>query len=452
MARKKYLLYISVGVIILIILLLIFWKKKPTGDNHGQKGDKVHLSWNILFSPGTDKPTRDKTIQNIKNFIKDYKDADGKLLDLPTLPVEAFCPCDTLLYTLNFDPIIGGVGKSLTSPPPSSVPTANGDYAGVSKLSENISIDESFQFNPPDSFLKDPKQREARPTGIARIYSEKIDPNQILAIIDSGIDTALFSGEKRKLIWAESGGAPTIFNFLPNQPIGDFVDNTSHKHGSAVAALALAAMGNTSTTIYPRIMILKALDGNNAGSIFSVSCALSYAVQKNATIINASLGYYGEVDSILQHYVNMTTTHVPAIELFASAGNTRGSHDPALLCKTPTDSVLKSPRLFYPACFRSATSDNITSVTQLNDLSTACFYQNFSDQFVSLGVHNRDPFKCCFMSVQFTNGIEYYEGTSFAAPIASGLRMRSILTGVPMGISQNSTSRATIMGSYVEYP
>ena len=64
------------------------------------------------------------------------------------------------------------------------------------------------------------------------------------------------------------------------------------------------------------------------GNTFSVSCGLSYAVQKQATLVNASLGYYshGQVDPILLHYVRLCNDANPdPIPILAAAGNIAGS-------------------------------------------------------------------------------------------------------------------------------
>src|SRR5205085_12620518 len=104
------------------------------------------------------------------------------------------------------------------------------------------------------------------------------------------------------------------------------------------------------------------------------------------------------------------------------AGNTRGVHG-ADLCLRPADSILADPRLFYPACL---TNGNITSVTQLgNKPDSACRYQNYSDKLITLGVLN--PVECCLFSVVLKTTPKPYEGSSFATPAASGMRMRTIL-------------------------
>ena len=144
-------------------------------------------------------------------------------------------------------------------------------------------------------------------------------------------------------------------------------------------------------------MILRALDSSNTGSIYSVSCALSYAIQKNVTLINLSLGYYGDVDSILHHYIALCANPAHPIRVFAAAGNTPGDHNSAL-CNHNSHNQLSDSMKFYPACF-SKEFDNITSVTQISKADSSCFYQNFSDEYITLGIY--DSIYCCETPVDF---------------------------------------------------
>jgi hypothetical protein len=127
------------------------------------------------------------------------------------------------------------------------VPTANGDYVGVANISENISIDESVQVNLRDLIDsgkgQDYNTQQRMPPVFTGIFPTTIDPQQILAIIDSGIDTTLFTGDIQKLIWRDSPGNATLFNFLPNQNSSDLSDGTSHKHGSACSSISAFSHG-----------------------------------------------------------------------------------------------------------------------------------------------------------------------------------------------------------------
>lgn len=392
------------------------FKNNSSVQSYGPSSPDSIISWNVLFKPGTDKANRDNIIDNIGKAIKDYYNglnANGTTYTPKFFP-PVFCPCDTLLYNLDFYPV-DGTGKSVTTPPPSKPgPAGSGDYANVVAITDNIPIN-----NEPLGEI-DFSQYGKDSVVVKNIVS---DSAKKIAIIDSGIDSSLFTKDIKNVIWTDPFSS-TLFNFLPRQSLKDLFDGTREKHGSAVAAIIIKAMDDV--TRYPKLMILKALDNNKRGSIFSVSCALSYAIQKRADIINLSLGYYGEPDAVLNHYLGLSVSPEKTIEIFTAAGNTPGNHNATNICNsTFNNNLLSLNRKFYPACSVNE-FNNMTSVTQLSKPDVACFYQNYSNEFITLGVY--DKTNCCAVKVDFLSQIpNYYEGSSFATPIASGLKMGTLL-------------------------
>ncbi|MEP7107309.1 MAG: S8/S53 family peptidase [Ferruginibacter sp.] len=444
--RDSPLLFIALVIVILILLAFLFYCKcfkniEPTPPPGNEK-----ISWNILFKEGTDKNTRDEIIKNIQDYVQEYYDNYNDTAGTNYKPSEqvVFCPCDTLLYNYDFSSLFGA-GPSVTT----AQSKARAGGSGGAIVSNNIPINEPAKENAYSPVQND--------TFIVRnnLRDIGIDTAKRLAIIDSGIDTSLFSRSIRKLIWTDPS-SPTLYNFIPGQFNSGPSDQTSGRHGSAVAATALKAMEKSPG--YPYLMILKALDNNNSGSTFSVSCALSYAIQKRATLINLSLGYYGEPDSILHHYLGLSASH-DSIGVFAAAGNTPDNHTLDICTPNLNSNELKAPsRLFYPACF-SPDFGNITSVTQINKKDFPCIYQNYSNIYINLGVHNQEY--CCGISVGFINRRKrIYEGSSFATPVACGLKMETILattnpnnrianwTGL---ISQDPSKSIIKDGKYIEY-
>jgi hypothetical protein len=206
-------------------------------------------------------------------------------------------------------------------------------------------------------------------------------------------------------------------------------DDDAHLHGTAVTTVALTEFEKVSNNDkpLPRVMVLKVLDERGLGSGFSVSCALSYVAQEKATLINASLGYYskGVVDSILLHYVELCTKK-ESIPMLAAAGNKHGIHNPGAYCG-PKDNArqLTDKNTFDPASY-SFKNSNVISVTTLNSPSKPCHFQNFSKDYVDVGVVNNSTTNCCTFSVPFLN--RGYEGSSFATPFVSG-NIMACLTG-----------------------
>ncbi|MFM9911405.1 MAG: S8 family serine peptidase [Chitinophagaceae bacterium] len=406
--------------------------------SHGVK----EVSWNAVFKTGSLSAERNNAIIAIEDSVKKYY-----IDHFPSIYPEFHvfvCPCDTLLYNININ-FIDGSGTAVTPPPPPKPgPNGSGDYVDVLFLANNIPISDS-----EDSFpvAIGPK------IGLNRSLA---NPTGVLAVIDTGIDTTVFMNSIGPLIWKESSGEPTMFNFLPGQIVQDLRDDHNGRHGTVVTAFALQAVKTANN--YPQIMVLKALDERKRGTTFSVSCAMSYAIQKNASIINASLGYYGDPDPVLEHYIQLCALHQPnAIPVFAAAGNVDGTHDNTKLCLTPSinNRLGVTTRLFFPACF-SREFNNLFAVTSLNQqIDQPCYYQNYSNAFVTLGVLNMH--NCCAFEVNFLK--KHYEGTSFATPIAAGSMIDCMIrnsfnatntnTDWNTNIIKHGASGVTLNGNYI---
>lgn len=446
---KKYFLMVKLPHMVYILPMLLIslsialsscTATRKTGDEKFAKNDSTRIEWNILFDSGTSAPIRNDLVDKVQNYISNYYSDHGFNTQLYSIIT---CPCDPYLYNISFSPI-DGAGESVVPPPPSTTLPGSGDYIDIKSIAVNLPID-----NIDQRTLKDIKVHKVKNIGI--------DTSKILAIIDSGIDTALFSRDQGffDLMWKDPSGS-TIYNFLPSQSVDDFFDGTDSHHGSAVASIALKAMDGGER--YSKLMILKALDKENKGSIFSVSCALSYAIQKRANVINLSLGYYGqEGDSILYHYLKLANDENPDVQIFAAAGNTPGMHNPDSICDVvnPTNE-LHGDSLFYPACFQPEL-EHLISVTQIAKPGRPCFYQNYSNKYISLGVINSN--NCCALPSGFT-GPDLYEGSSFATPVASGLRMKTMLKAGTTFDSENlwkdlikrtPGNTTTVGGKYIIY-
>jgi len=426
---------------------------------------KKWVNWNILFNPGTSASVQNAALQNITQYVTNYVNTwnTNHGTSFTYTPFYISCPCDPSLFNFTATPLAGSGSLPLPPPlPPKNVGGSGGEIDYV-------------QMNYPmiiDSAVGDSNKIYASNKIVLNTTS--IDSTKTLAVMDTGLDTALFQNNFHGLLWRDPL-TYTIrnFQFFTNgRSLDDFGDDNDVKHGTAVTSLALEALENytsqTQNNVKPLVMVLKVLDNNGAGSTFTVSCALSYTIQHQATIVNASLGYYsaGDVDSILYHYVQLTNSAVTKpIPIFAAAGNLPVSPVSGLACSPAApgnELTLASPgtRLFFPACFNGSFS-NVTAVTSLKDPLTACFYQNYSSTFVNLGVvQNPGSPDCCKFKVAFKNS--GYIGSSFATPVVSGKVMGCLLTtpgtSVPacLGLvstlpSPVPTNPATSQGKYLNF-
>jgi Subtilase family len=384
------------------------------------------VDWNVLFSQTSNQAQRDSTMIAIKDsiiqFVARYDSITHRTDSIDIQYV--YCPCDSTLYNLIANTEIGATGILVTTPPKPPT-TGAGDLVLYAIHNNQLK----------DSTIRMLADSASTPPG--NIFP---DTSKILAIMDTGLDSSLFKNNFHELLWSAPNGLPTIrnFQFFNNGKEPDYYfDDDSFKHGSAVTSLALEALKKYSNKIFklPRVMVLKVLDSNRTGSTFTVSCALRYALQNKATMVNASLGYYGtsdEADSVLLYYVNLCKNNHPfSLPIIAAAGNLPGAHGSDSLCatlKTPVRNELTNSRKFYPACF-STECNNVICVTGLHNINEPCYYQNFSDIFVSVGVitNPKNDF-CCSFLVSFLNRKKIaYEGSSFATPVLSGQIMAAML-------------------------
>jgi hypothetical protein len=406
------------------------------------------IDWNILFTPETTTALKDQQIDYVQNYVKKYLDSCNSANSTYFTPLFSYgfyCPCDSSLYNLSAYPL-GGSGQSL-SPPPPPPPPHGGSGNGVLYVNSNNQlkldmpqiIDENYNSLSGNKLI---------------LPARNVDKTKTLAIIDTGLDTTLFNSQIGNIIWSSSSGS-TMSNFLLNSTatLSYFSDDHPGKHGTGVTAIALENILNDGLAPYPRIMVLKALDYKEQGSTFTVSCALSYAIQNHATLINASLGYYsyknGEIDSVLLHYLNLCKTQNEGqpIYVIAAAGNSDLPHNlDYCTLPDPANNLLKNDqsgtKLFYPACYND-NLNNVISVTGLSTPNTSCYYQNYSQRYVSLGVLNKSKVNgCCqFMIPIMKRG---YEGSSFATPVVSGKVMGCLLMNVPGQNTQSCIDGITI--------
>jgi hypothetical protein len=82
---------------------------------------------------------------------------------------------------------------------------------------------------------------------------------------------------------------------------------------------------------------------------------------------------------------------------------------------------LKPGHLFYPACSNNQEYFLVISVTGFSSPGIPCFYQNYSREYVNLGVNNRfTDLNCCSYKLDFIANPFTLEGSSFATPVVSG--------------------------------
>lgn len=436
----------SMYAIILLSVVVLAGSSCKSSRHNRNPVLQPFIDWNVLFKQGSGINDRRQAIEEVKRnattianrYLDSIPDKEYRAT-LQFILLEDSCSCDTLLYNVKgiiIDPSGGAKTSSSGQPPPS----VSGD-----------AVEEIAQNNPIDP--GDPKNRTLRNSPVP-LGGNDINKDLIIAIIDTGIDTTRFASPIQDIIWKDIEGSVdhTTRNFIPGQSPANFQDHHSIRHGSAVAALILKQFDQT----YPRLMVLKALDDNGQGSVYTISCALRYAAIHHASLINTSLGYYGNPDAILKKYlIGMEPVSVPVI---TAAGN-MNPRNKGESCDNHenTPNQLGGSHLFFPACYNLP---NLISVTGYSHMNMPCYFQNYSSEFITVGVLNDLPDDCCSYQLPFING--RIEGSSFATPIVTGKLGRKMLesgiTPVIMpvldAISTNPPMSApffTINGRYIRY-
>jgi hypothetical protein len=326
-----------------------------------------------------------------------------------------FCNCpDSLLFNvtadLSFGPGTGTSGPSTPTPPaPGSGTKVSGDLLDALAFNETM---ENPSHRKGGSY--DANTRVSFPAG----YSMS---RAILAFIDTGIDTLLFDETLRKeMLWNGPSGPQ---NLLMGAEVEDYKDDHPIRHGTAVATIAMTAFHRESgNKQLPKLMVLKAADSTGRGTLFEYACGFAFAIRNHATIINSSMGFYGQPNEAINHYVSLA--HRDSILIVAAAGNADGDHSGAL-CRVDINAsnLLQAPsRMYYPAVMsQNMEQYSVVSVTGMSSPGQSCYFQNHSESYVTVGVLNDlNGSSCCSYKVPFiTNGFEI-EGSSFATPVVAG--------------------------------
>jgi hypothetical protein len=262
----------------------------------------------------------------------------------------------------------------------------------------------------------------------------------LIAVLDTGIDT--MNVVRTQYLWKNKGektGSPgdDDGNCYPNDRFGwNFIngspqihDDNLSLHGTLVSQFILAQF-ETSPSNFPQIMSLKTHDGNGRGDLFSAICALHYAMDKGANIINASWGFYYYHDNTHPYLDSLITTVLKekGILFITASGNKIDQVDAYAQMiyqnehgTTLPDSLLRDLEIhnFYPACLAEEINNvMVATTTNAERISPT---QNYSSRYVDFGVV-ADTIDPTFMKFQvpFTIDPLYISGSSFAAAILTG--------------------------------
>ena len=396
----------------------------------------------VSFPEGTSQAQKE---QARKNLIEKYRGNYNPSFDLT---VKQTCQCDTLELWESPIPFIiieGHDGNAQVKPPP-----VGGQGDGISVEFAN-SLSYNYEIDSYEADIAANPHIIPTPDAPNKIgYEKKSNENPIkIAIMDTGFDTTkvqpfgllLKSKDMVNCPLESPEGSPKgSWNFLKNNNnvYDDHIraDGKLAQHGTWVTQLLLEELGPRNV----QIVSMKVLDEHKRGTLFSLLCAINYAIHSNVKAINMSLGYYGveSTSVLLRKYMQKLAD--AKIWVFASAGNESPRADSVEKYYKPNIRNIRSlderDFKFYPACL-SSEFDNIITITSTQLTGQVCDTQNFSPKYVNVGEKTdafatpNSPFSCGFYSINSKSGNnrnnnEYLAGSSFATPIFAGKFLKTL--------------------------
>jgi subtilisin family serine protease len=184
----------------------------------------------------------------------------------------------------------------------------------------------------------------------------------------------------------------------------DFVNNDANPaddegHGTEVSGAA-AAITNNSTGVAgaawnASILPVKVLDSIGSGTDANIASGIAWAVNHGANIINLSLGGPGDDPVLKSAVLNAITAGVVVV---AAAGN-NGANTP-----------------FYPAAY-----DGVIAVGATTATGDMAWFSNHGPWVDLAAPGVRDVMPCATTVSWCTTGYFFDSGTSFSAPLVSGI-------------------------------
>jgi hypothetical protein len=210
-------------------------------------------------------------------------------------------------------------------------------------------------------------------------------PNEVLvAVIDGGINWEL-EPSIRDYLWhnPDSGlphATPHGYNFVED-------DRIEMKHHGLLVSRYITHNLNSDKL---KLMDLRIINENGEGILFDALCAMQFAIDKNADIMNMSWGYYSQrFDQTFIKYIKKAKNE--NIILIASAGNDGLN----------TDYCHHYPSGFEDFLFNQF-ADNLISVAYLDD----------NEHKLS----ERSNYGFSTVALAAPGTFDYHEGSSYAAP------------------------------------
>jgi subtilisin family serine protease len=266
------------------------------------------------------------------------------------------------------------------------------------------------------------------------------DSSIVIAVIDTGVN--LTHQDLDGNLWTNTGETPSNDidddgNDLTDDINGwDFVNNDNdpdddNGHGSHVAGTIASegdnALGITGVMQDAQIMVLKALDAAGSGTTADIVEAINYAREKNAKIINMSLGGPGSNSE----KEALSLAQQAGILVVAAAGNDGLNNDDA------------STSNKYPASYNL---DNIISVAATDQNDNLASFSNYGPTSVDVAAPGVNIYSALHSS---DTAYDYKQGTSMATPHVAGVS--GLLWALNPGWTYTQVRAALLNSSNTDY-
>jgi subtilisin family serine protease len=224
--------------------------------------------------------------------------------------------------------------------------------------------------------------------GTPQAHNFTTGAGSIVAVLDTGINPnhQLFANRltSTRYDFVSNDGSP---DDLPNglDDDSDGLMDEATGHGSHVAGTVLLAAPEA------QIMVLRVLDSDGRGDLFSIQKAIKYATDNGAHIINLSLGTYGQTE-VASDLVNYAWER--NVLIVAAAGN---------------DGSDQQDKWQFPAAF-----DRVVAVAATNHNDRKADFSNYA-QYVDISAPGTKIY-----SANWDGGYLNWNGTSMATPFVAG--------------------------------
>ncbi|MFK8161362.1 MAG: S8 family serine peptidase [Lewinella sp.] len=288
-------------------------KLTPLGYNVGRARNAAYLTDQYVLSYEGSNSATDMQ-QDIQRLKRAYGNKNVTQL--------ASCGCGERQITAVHVKGIGGEERG-----------KRGQEAIASTLGKE-EVEPNYYLNPDrQHIIPQPKISGGLPPNFNVLVSGKTAAPVDIAVLDSGMDYIYQEanhpqGGARLFLWENpapnSSKDPFCFD---DDLIGwDFVNNDNspfddHSHGTHITSRIAIQLTTYAPDVNYRFMPLKILDENGVGNSFNAACAVLYAAENGADVINASWGFYGEDDKILRKAFEFAESK--NVVTIGSAGNER---------------------------------------------------------------------------------------------------------------------------------